>query len=212
MHWHQTCAEPSEQCKLPGRCVEGECVYDDAPDGTACDDGDEATYFDTCEATMCAGVEPVVTPDKEFTFTGLEPFTTYAFQVAARTFQGQGPVSEAERAKTLAGTPSGPPQDVVGSARSSTSLRVTWREPLYGERRGVITKYTLRVQQLDDGRQPTEDEPLVLDTPDAGRSFNVTGLELYTFYKVRACVRACVCVFLCVEGGLVQERGDGEAW
>ena len=52
----------------------------------------------------------------------------------------------------------------------------------------------------------------MLDTPDAGRSFNVTGLELYTFYKVRACVRARACVFLCVEGGLVQERGDGEAW
>ena len=35
----QTCAASSEQCRLPGRCVDGTCVYDDAPNGAPCDDG-----------------------------------------------------------------------------------------------------------------------------------------------------------------------------
>ena len=48
--------EPSEQCLVsPGTCSEGECFFDPAPDGTACDDGDPATAADHCLAGACLG-------------------------------------------------------------------------------------------------------------------------------------------------------------
>ncbi|EGD79834.1 hypothetical protein PTSG_13098, partial [Salpingoeca rosetta] len=177
-----TCDPPMGQCKLPGRCVSGECVYDVAPNGTPCNDGDDATVFDTCQDTVCVGRHPVITEDNQHTFTGLDPYTTYAFRVAARTVRGQGPASDAVRARTLSGTPTGPPQDVVARAAATTVLHITWKQPLFGERHGTISSYKLWVQHLNSMRQPAG-TPWTIVTGNDLTNYNLTDLDAYTYYQ-----------------------------
>ncbi|UCE62123.1 MAG: hypothetical protein JSU63_10515, partial [Phycisphaerales bacterium] len=43
-----------DMCAI-GICVSGVCEYVDAPDGTACDDGDVCTDNDVCTAGICTG-------------------------------------------------------------------------------------------------------------------------------------------------------------
>ncbi|EGD79414.1 hypothetical protein PTSG_09826 [Salpingoeca rosetta] len=179
-----TCDPPMGQCKLPGRCVSGECVYDVAPNGTPCNDGDDATVFDTCQDTVCVGRHPVITEDNQHTFTGLNPYTTYAFRVAARTVRGQGPASDAVRARTLSGTPTGPPQDVVARAAATTVLHITWKQPLFGERHGTISSYKLWVQRLNSMRQPAG-TPWTIVTGNDLTNYNLTDLDAYTYYQVK---------------------------
>ncbi len=60
------CEEPpNDQCFGPdGTCVDGECVYEQYPTGTECDDGDACTATDSCDNDgRCAGA-PVVCPEK----------------------------------------------------------------------------------------------------------------------------------------------------
>ena len=58
-----TCATPAggDACEtIPGVCdrATGQCVYTVVADGTACDDGDDATNTDTCQGGVCVGVNP----------------------------------------------------------------------------------------------------------------------------------------------------------
>lgn len=49
---------PSDDPCQVGSCdsLTGECVFDNAPDGTACDDGDPNTVNDICGGGLCAGM------------------------------------------------------------------------------------------------------------------------------------------------------------
>ena len=48
--------EPTEQCRVsPGTCSGGDCFFDIADDGTACDDGDPTTVDDQCAGGACIG-------------------------------------------------------------------------------------------------------------------------------------------------------------
>jgi hypothetical protein len=51
-----------DQCHVVGQCdpVTGACSDPVKADGTACDDGDECTQVDTCQAGVCVGADPVV--------------------------------------------------------------------------------------------------------------------------------------------------------
>lgn len=48
------CLDP-DTCHDSGACVGGVCVYDEKPDGTACNDDDSCTLMDTCTAGVCGG-------------------------------------------------------------------------------------------------------------------------------------------------------------
>jgi alpha-tubulin suppressor-like RCC1 family protein len=51
---------PPDQCHVAGTCnaATGACSLVDAPDGTACDDGNPGTIGDVCTAGVCAGHAP----------------------------------------------------------------------------------------------------------------------------------------------------------
>ncbi len=51
-------------CKL-GRCATGNCVFDPAPPGTACDDGNRCTPDDSCQGGLCAGSGQVMCNDQD---------------------------------------------------------------------------------------------------------------------------------------------------
>eukprot|EP01043_Picozoa_sp_COSAG02_P033481 COSAG02_NODE_2287_length_9213_cov_5.663375_3_plen_2061_part_01 len=54
-----TCPEPSSVCKVRGVCTGGTCSAEtDFPDGSGCDDGNDATVLDQCTAGVCQGVTP----------------------------------------------------------------------------------------------------------------------------------------------------------
>ncbi|WP_437550013.1 MYXO-CTERM sorting domain-containing protein [Sorangium sp. So ce367] len=55
-----TCAPP-DSCHQPGTCntASGRCRYAEAPNGTACDDGDACTQTDTCQRGACVPGSPV---------------------------------------------------------------------------------------------------------------------------------------------------------
>jgi streptogramin lyase len=53
---------PSDQCHVAGTCntATGICSNPNAPNGTACNDGNACTQTSTCQAGMCTGANPVV--------------------------------------------------------------------------------------------------------------------------------------------------------
>jgi hypothetical protein len=54
----------SDQCHAAGTCdpATGACSNPAKPDGTACNDGNQCTRSDSCQAGACVGAEPVVCP------------------------------------------------------------------------------------------------------------------------------------------------------
>jgi|GEM_PF-1907402 len=64
-----------EQCQAAGTCNEdtGQCVYDNAQDGTACDDGNAATQNDSCQNGLCLG--------ENCTCTGVTPCCDGCFPI-----------------------------------------------------------------------------------------------------------------------------------
>ena len=49
--------------------------------------------------------------------------------------------------------PSGSPQDVGGSALSSSSLLLTWQPPLDDQLNGILTSYIVNVTETETGNQ-----------------------------------------------------------
>jgi hypothetical protein len=68
-----------DQCHLPGTCLPatGTCTNPAKQDGAACDDGDQCTRTDTCQAGVCVGGNRVVcpTPDQCHTAGACDPRT-----------------------------------------------------------------------------------------------------------------------------------------
>jgi hypothetical protein len=64
-----TCDDPPSMChRSPGTCAEGECSYSLKPATSSCDDGDECTVLDACDADgNCSGEAKVceTPPDAE---------------------------------------------------------------------------------------------------------------------------------------------------
>ena len=104
--------------------------------------------------------------------TSLRPFTDYMFRIAAVTAAGTGPYSTTLSITTLpAGTsckvamyniiiyvsqygklaPESPPEDVVLSPVSSTSILISWSPPPAELQNGVITQYRIYVTEVDTG-------------------------------------------------------------
>lgn len=77
-----------------------------------------------------------------FSFTGLEEYGRYACQVAAATIGGLGPLSNPVTFTTFEEIPASPPQNISGSALSSTLIMVFWSPPPARDVNGVIRYYT----------------------------------------------------------------------
>ncbi|ROT77317.1 hypothetical protein C7M84_004018 [Penaeus vannamei] len=75
----------------------------------------------------------------------LRPSTGYQFRVSAVNNVGEGSPSQPSITVILPQeAPSGPPQGLVGSPRSSTEIMIQWEAPMEEERNGMIHGYMVR--------------------------------------------------------------------
>ncbi|XP_050687397.1 protein sidekick-like isoform X4 [Eriocheir sinensis] len=75
----------------------------------------------------------------------LRPSTGYQFRVSAVNNVGEGSSSQPSNTVILPQeAPSGPPQGLVGSPRSSTEIMIQWESPLEEERNGLVLGYMVR--------------------------------------------------------------------
>ena len=75
----------------------------------------------------------------------LRPSTAYQFRISAVNNVGEGAPSDPSKPVILPQeAPSGPPQGLVGSPRSSTEIMIQWEPPQEEERNGVIMGYMVR--------------------------------------------------------------------
>ncbi|XP_067118957.1 protein sidekick [Centruroides vittatus] len=77
--------------------------------------------------------------------SNLKPASSYQFRMSAVNGVGEGnPSKETEVITLPPEPPSGPPQGVVGGARSSTSVMLQWQPPSEEDRNGDLKGYTIR--------------------------------------------------------------------
>ena len=109
------------------------------------------------------------TTSLQYVFTGLEEFVNYTCEIAAVNRVGQGQFSSALNFQTLqAGekitfqtsksyfisisAPSGPPQNFIGSAISTTLIKLQWELPAAIDINGIITKYVVNIVEVYSGQ------------------------------------------------------------
>ncbi|XP_038066677.1 angiopoietin-1 receptor-like [Patiria miniata] len=108
------------------------------------------------------------------TIAGLTPYTSYSFQVAARTNDGTGPYSAAVASTTQEAEPT-VPIDVRIQPLDNTSVILSWSEP--DPPNGLILHYNIRYWRSGDmGTMQT-------DSNVTGRMHRVTGLEVGSTYQ-----------------------------
>ncbi|XP_062865217.1 receptor-type tyrosine-protein phosphatase S-like isoform X7 [Trichomycterus rosablanca] len=81
----------------------------------------------------------------------LRPFTTYTFQLAARSRHGIGAYTNEISAETPQTLPSGPPRKVEVEAVNSSSVKVLWRSPVPNRHHGQIRGYQVHYVKMLNG-------------------------------------------------------------
>lgn len=131
---------PITDCEPVNECVLGRCVSEKRPEGYPCDDGNNATAFDTCVSGTCVGMEHHTTVPY-YKLDELDAGRSYSIEVRAHTVVGAGPWSHELRAKTNETPPAAPPQNVEVEATSSTSVVLRWQPPPLQLQNGPVRGY-----------------------------------------------------------------------
>ncbi|KAM3857686.1 receptor-type tyrosine-protein phosphatase delta [Diretmus argenteus] len=120
-------------------------------------------------------------PTTTYLLKDLKPFTTYTFQLAARSKHGVGAYTNEISAETPQTQPSGPPQDVKCYSPSSTNILVSWRPPPTELQNGIITKYTVQYAATEgEDTAPRQ----VSDIPPEDSQYLLENLDKWTEYRV----------------------------
>ncbi|XP_026070627.1 receptor-type tyrosine-protein phosphatase S-like isoform X27 [Carassius auratus] len=90
-------------------------------------------------------------PTTTYLLKDLKPFTTYTFQLAARSKHGIGAYTNEISAETPQTLPSGPPRKVEVEAVNSTSVKVLWRSPVPSRQHGQIRGYQVHYVRMVNG-------------------------------------------------------------
>ncbi|XP_056318508.1 receptor-type tyrosine-protein phosphatase S-like isoform X13 [Danio aesculapii] len=90
-------------------------------------------------------------PTTTYLLKELKPFTTYTFQLAARSKHGIGAYTNEISAETPQTLPSGPPRKVEVEAVNSTSVKVLWRSPVPSRQHGQIRGYQVHYVRMVNG-------------------------------------------------------------
>ncbi|XP_058636798.1 receptor-type tyrosine-protein phosphatase delta isoform X25 [Onychostoma macrolepis] len=90
-------------------------------------------------------------PTTTYLLKDLKPFTTYTFQLAARSKHGIGAYTNEISAETPQTLPSGPPRKVEVEAVNSSSVKVLWRSPVPSRQHGQIRGYQVHYVRMVNG-------------------------------------------------------------
>ncbi|XP_036427826.1 protein sidekick-2 [Colossoma macropomum] len=91
---------------------------------------------------LLANIEPDSTA---VTVSGLIPARSYQFRLCAVNNVGKGPFSkETERVSLPEEPPSAPPQNVIASGRTNSSIMIQWQPPPESQQNGVLRGYVIR--------------------------------------------------------------------
>ncbi|GFS86545.1 protein sidekick [Nephila pilipes] len=119
--------------------------------------------------------------------TNLKPASSYEFRVSAVNGVGEGnPRAAAEIIHLPPEPPTGPPQGVVGGARSSTSIMLQWQNPAEQERNGVLVGFVIRYKLAGYSASPWAYHNI---TNEAQHSFLLEDLIVWQNYEIQ--VAAC---------------------
>ncbi|XP_067286691.1 receptor-type tyrosine-protein phosphatase delta isoform X15 [Pseudorasbora parva] len=131
-------------------------------------------------------------PTTTYLLKDLKPFTTYTFQLAARSKHGIGAYTNEISAETPQTLPSGPPRKVEVEAVNSTSVKVLWRSPVPSRQHGQIRGYQVHYVRMVNGEpvgHPVIKDILIDDAQweyddSAEHELALTDLDAETTYSV----------------------------
>ncbi|KAM6972081.1 protein tyrosine phosphatase receptor type Db [Aplochiton taeniatus] len=121
-------------------------------------------------------------PTTSYLLKNLKPFSTYTFQLAARSKHGIGAYTNEVSTDTPQTLPSAPPQEVTCSSPSSTGVLVSWAPPPAEFQNGIVTGYSIqysategenRTSQRIDGI-PLERSPYLLENLEKWTEYGIT--------------------------------------
>ncbi|KAG8182396.1 hypothetical protein JTE90_018287, partial [Oedothorax gibbosus] len=119
--------------------------------------------------------------------TNLKPASSYEFRVSAVNGVGEGnPTAATEVIHLPPEPPSGPPQGVVGGARSATSIMLQWQNPAENDRNGILVGYMIRYKLAGYSASPWAHHNI---TNEAQHSFLLQDLIVWQNYEIQ--VAAC---------------------
>ncbi|XP_031441353.1 receptor-type tyrosine-protein phosphatase S isoform X29 [Clupea harengus] len=100
-------------------------------------------------------------PTSTYLLKDLKPFSTYTFQLAARSKHGVGAYTNEISAETPQTLPSGPPRKVEVEPVNSTSIKVMWRSPVPNRQHGQIRGYQVHYVRMLNGE--AMGQPIIKD-------------------------------------------------
>ncbi|XP_016425970.1 protein tyrosine phosphatase receptor type Db isoform X4 [Sinocyclocheilus rhinocerous] len=119
-------------------------------------------------------------PSSSYLLKNLKTFSTYIFQLAARSKHGLGAFTSEITVQTPQTQSIPPPQAVTCISPSSTSLLLSWAPPLIDET-ASITGYSIRYVAVEREKDPVQ---RISDNPSNCFRYRIEGLKKGTLYSV----------------------------
>uniref|UniRef100_A0A8C7ZM92 Receptor-type tyrosine-protein phosphatase delta n=1 Tax=Oryzias sinensis TaxID=183150 RepID=A0A8C7ZM92_9TELE len=120
-------------------------------------------------------------PTTSYLLKNLKPFSTYTFQLAAKSKNGIGAYTNEVSIGTPQTPPSAPPQDISCTSPSSTSILVSWAPPPLEFRNGIITGYSIQYTTMEGNKTskridgiPPESSPYLLENLEKWTEYGIT--------------------------------------
>ncbi|XP_066505395.1 protein tyrosine phosphatase receptor type Db [Hoplias malabaricus] len=120
-------------------------------------------------------------PSSSYLLKNLKPFSSYTFQLAARSKHGVGAFTGEITIQTPQTQPIPPPQDVTCTSPSPNSLLITWSSPPVDGGNGIITGYSIQYAATE--RDKHQVQHITNIPPDCFR-YRIEGLRKWTLYTV----------------------------
>ncbi|XP_027871953.1 protein tyrosine phosphatase receptor type Db isoform X5 [Xiphophorus couchianus] len=127
-------------------------------------------------------------PATSYLLKNLKPFSTYTFQLAAKSKNGIGAYTNEVSIDTPQTLPSAPPQDITCTSPSSTSILVSWAPPPLEFQNGIITGYSIQYSTMEGNKTSKRVDGI----PPGSSPYLLENLEKWTEYglTVRALTEA----------------------
>ncbi|XP_055079619.1 protein tyrosine phosphatase receptor type Db isoform X1 [Periophthalmus magnuspinnatus] len=91
-------------------------------------------------------------PTTSYLLKNLKPFSTYTFQLAAKSKHGVGAYTNEVSIDTPQTLPAAPPQNITCTSPSSTSILVSWAPPPVEFQNGILSGYTIQYSNTEGNK------------------------------------------------------------